>query len=367
MEWFEIEGVSSVDTPALIVYRGRVIENISRMIKIAGSPERLMPHVKTHKMADVVKLQIDAGISRFKCATVSEAEMIAMSGAEEALIAYQPVGPKVMRILNLMMKYPGTRFSVIIDCIEAAENISGTFEGAGKSIDTYIDIDAGMNRTGIPAGEEAFRLYEMCSESEGLNFKGLHVYDGHITEGEFQIREQKCKRGYIDIYLLKKRIEKKEGRNIELVAGGTPTFPYHAGKEETICSPGTPLLWDFGYGEKYSDLDFLHAAVVATRVISKVKHNLLCLDLGYKSIAAESPMPRVKFLNLPVIKQLKQSEEHLVVEVRDNSLYNLGDIFYGVPLHICPTCALYNEAVVVDKNKKVGIWKVIARDRSISI
>jgi D-serine deaminase-like pyridoxal phosphate-dependent protein len=367
MEWYEIEGVSTIDTPALIVYKDRISENINRMIKITGNPDRLMPHIKTHKMVEVVKLQIDAGITRFKCATIAEAEIIGMAGANEALIAYQPVGPKGERILNLVARYPKTIFSVVVDCAEAAEQLAHVFKEVEKSIDVYIDIDAGMKRTGIPAGDEAFMLYEECDKQEGISFKGLHVYDGHIHDSNRQVREKKCEESFHDAFILKQKIEKHKDGRIEFIAGGTPTLPIHANSEERICSPGTPVLWDFGYGDSYSDLDFLYAAVVISRVISKIDNNMLCLDMGYKAIAAESPMPRVRFLNSPDAKQVQQSEEHLVIDVVDNSQYNMGDVFYGVPLHICPTCALHQEAKVVENNKLIDVWKVAARDRFISV
>ena len=95
---------------------------------------------------------------------------------------------------------------------------------------------------------------------------------------------------------------------------------------------------------------------------------MLCVDLGHKSIAAENPFPRVHFINLPDAKQISQSEEHLVLEVGDNSKFQLGDVLYGVPIHICPTCSLYEKAIIVDENgwaKKE--WKVIARDKKITI
>ncbi len=82
-----------------------------------------------------------------------------------------------------------------------------------------------------------------------------------------------------------------------LVAGGTPTFPFHARRPGVECSPGTCVLWDFGYSSRFPDLDFLQAALVLTRVISKPGARRLCLDLGQKAIASENPPPRVQFLN----------------------------------------------------------------------
>src|SRR5947207_2782744 len=82
-------------------------------------------------------------------------------------------------------------------------------------------------------------------------------------------------------------------------AGGSPTFPIHASHTDRECSPGTTVLWDFGYGDKYPDLAFQPAAVLLTRVISKPGPDRLCLDLGHKAVAPEMPHPRVRLLELP--------------------------------------------------------------------
>jgi D-serine deaminase-like pyridoxal phosphate-dependent protein len=98
-----------------------------------------------------------------------------------------------------------------------------------------------------------------------------------------------------------------------------------------------------------------------------VDAHTLTLDLGHKSVAAENPLPRVHFLNVPAALPIAQSEEHLVVQVRDSSLHRVGEVWYGVPVHICPTVALYEEAQVVEENKITTQWKVVARDRKITI
>jgi D-serine deaminase-like pyridoxal phosphate-dependent protein len=101
--------------------------------------------------------------------------------------------------------------------------------------------------------------------------------------------------------------------------------------------------------------------------VSKLPNNQLCLDLGHKSVAAEKPFPRVKFLNLLKAKEVSQSEEHLVISVQDASAIPVGTVLYGVPIHICPTCALYESALIVKNNLIVDEWRVIARDRKITI
>jgi len=69
--WFEVGNVGEVDSPALLIYPDRIASNIDRMIQIAGSAQKLRPHVKTYKMAEIVKMQLAAGIDKFKCATIS--------------------------------------------------------------------------------------------------------------------------------------------------------------------------------------------------------------------------------------------------------------------------------------------------------
>jgi D-threonine aldolase len=151
----------------------------------------------------------------------------------------------------------------------------------------------------------------------------------------------------------------------EIVAGGTPTFPVHALRQGVMLSPGTCVLWDGGYERLLPDLDFLHAAVVLTRVISKPAPDRLCLDLGHKSIAAENPHPRVYFLGMEDVEFLGQSEEHLVLSCARRDEWAVGKEVYGIPHHICPTTALYEAVHVVSERQVVDSWRVIARDRSI--
>ncbi|MFY7840088.1 MAG: D-TA family PLP-dependent enzyme, partial [Lacibacter sp.] len=161
-------------------------------------------------------------------------------------------------------------------------------------------------------------------------------------------------------------IETALNRSVTIVAGGSPSFPTHV-KRNVECSPGTFVYWDWGYKHQVPDEPFDYAALVLTRVISIVDEQTITTDLGHKSIAAENPQPRVHFLNAPTVTPYSQSEEHLVLKVADSKAFKVGDVLYGVPFHICPTVALYDKAVLVEKNEAVTTWKVIARDRSINV
>jgi D-serine deaminase-like pyridoxal phosphate-dependent protein len=94
---------------------------------------------------------------------------------------------------------------------------------------------------------------------------------------------------------------------------------------------------------------------------------MICVDLGNKSVASENPQPRVFFLNASDAIPVAHSEEHLVLKVPDSSIYIQGQVLYGVPWHICPSVALYDKAWIVENNQVTGFWKVIARNREITI
>lgn len=366
-KWYEIDEVERIVSPSLLVYPDRIEKNIQTMISIAGRAERLRPHVKTYKIAEIIKLQLKYGITKFKCATIAEAELLAFSGADDILLAMQPVGSTINRFFDLIDKYPNTGFSTIVDCKEIIEEIATKAKEEGKDVPLWLDINNGMDRTGVLPNKEAIVLYERINKHSNLITKGLHVYDGHIHESDYDLRKEICDKDFEAVVDLKNKIERL-GMKIEtIVAGGTPTFPIHAKRENVELSPGTPLLWDQGYADAYQDLDFFLAAVLLCNVVSKPKANLVCLNLGHKAVAAEMPFPRVKLLNFENCQQISHSEEHLVLECKDSNKYKVGDVCYAIPTHICPTVPKYANVLTVEKGKVTGAWEVAARDHIMSI
>ena len=132
-EWYEVTNVGEVSSPALLVYTDRIRENIRRMIAIAGGVNRLRPHIKTHKLPEIIRMQMEQGITKFKCATIAEAEMVAGCGAKDVLLAYQPVGPSVQRVIRLAETLPETRFSVIADDAAVIRALSAALGSARGS------------------------------------------------------------------------------------------------------------------------------------------------------------------------------------------------------------------------------------------
>ncbi len=365
--WYLLKDSGQVDSPALVIYLNRVKWNIELLKTMINDVQRLRPHAKTHKAKEAAMLLMDAGIQKFKCATIAEAEMLAQCKAGDVLLAYQPIGPKIDRFVSLIKTYPGTKFSCLVDDSVAAKSISEKAMASGLQIPVYLDLNTGMNRTGMLPDEKAVELYLQCTEWQGLKPVGLHAYDGHIADAGFELRKKRCNEAFAAVENLKNTLLEKGMEEPIIVAGGSPTFPIHLQREKVECSPGTFIYWDAGYQENLSEQDFIPAALVISRIISLPDKTMICTDLGHKSIAAENVLSkRVVFINAPELQFIGQSEEHLVLQAPEGHHYKIGDMLYGLPYHICPTCALYERALIIEEEAVKSEWKIVARDRKLN-
>jgi D-serine deaminase-like pyridoxal phosphate-dependent protein len=365
--WFRIDNPDEVNSPALLIYPDRIERNILKMISVAGDPDMLRPHVKTHKIPEIIRLQIKHGISKFKCATVAEAEMTADCEAKDILLAYQPVGPNIGRYFSLIKKYQDIKISCITDCEDIIKQLSENAVRYNVEALLWLDINVGMNRTGVTPGKSAVKLYNMIEDLPGLHAEGLHVYDGHIHESDFSLREKVCNDTYLPVISLISELKASGSNQIKVVAGGTPTFNIHAARGGVETSPGTSVLWDYGYSSLFRELDFLHSAVLFTRVVSKPSGDNICIDLGHKAVGSEMVPPRIEIQGVENYEFISHNEEHLVFRTADAQKIKVGDALYCIPYHICPTVDRYDKVSVVRNGRVTEQWNVVARKREITI
>ena len=367
MLWPAFENEANVASPALVLHFERIEENLRRMVAIAGDPARLRPHLKTHKLPQILALQLTLGITKCKAATIAEAEMAAAAGVPDVLLAAQPVGPAIPRLIRLLQAFPQTRFSAICDTPAIVAELSHAAIQSHLTLELLVDLDVGQARTGICPGDDAARLYHQIHSSPGLRCGGLHAYDGHLHQSDLAERTTACHLAFEPVWALRDSLLSTGLPVPRVVVGGTPTFAIHARRPEVECSPGTCVLWDAGYDAKLPDLDFPPAATLLARVISHPGKNRLCLDLGHKAVASEMPHPRVVFPVLREATMATHSEEHLVLETKRAGDFPVGTVLHGIPWHICPTVALHHEVIVVQNGRAELSWPVIGRARRITI
>lgn len=365
--WFSLNDSESVISPSLLVYPDRISHNIDLMIAMVGDVMRLRPHIKTYKNANIIQMQMHRGVHKFKCATIAEAELLGNCKAQDVLLAMQPIGPNAKRFVELMQKFPETKFSTLVDNLGILTLLVDLAKANNTKIHIWLDVNNGMNRTGIAPNNEAFDLYGQFCSNKYLVAEGLHIYDGHLRNPDPKVREADCNAAFEPVRALQKAIEDSGLPRPKIVAGGSPTFPFHCKRIDVDASPGTTLLWDAGYGTQFPEMGFLPAAVLLTRILSKPKTGILCFDLGHKSVAPEMPFPRIEFLDLEHARQISQSEEHLVVAYDDLTIPEVGDLHYALPKHICPTVAKYNTLTVVKNGEVVDLWPVTARNHKMTI
>lgn len=371
---YHFDEEENVFSPSLIYYKDVIINNTKKAIEIAGGASHLWPHVKSHKCADIIQLSCNAGIRRFKCATIAEAEITATTDAGHILLAYPLVGPNISRFISLVKAYPNKKFYALEDNLQMTELLSEEASKCGVTANIMIDVNTGMNRTGVPFDQLAPFATEV-SKLQNIAICGLHVYDGNRHEKDYDDRLGKVLETTEKI---KQAISALSIPDLIVIAGGSPSFPCYTNalndklkaaydRELLFFSPGTVFIYDAGYSAQFPDLPYVAGAAILSRIVSHPAKGMFTIDCGYKAISAEQERPGI-MLSYPNASPAFQSEEHWTWKMDDGheeERPSVGSIVYIIPWHICPTTALYGHVNVVSDGHLTGKWNVVARDRII--
>lgn len=359
---YQVDNLFEILTPNILLFPDLVRQNIEKIL-VHCPAERLRPHIKTIKNKELINLLQEAGVYKFKCATLKEAALLAEVTAKDILLAYPLVVSNIHKYLKLILEFPDSTFRVIVESLDCAKELNTAAQKLGIQVSVVVDVNIGMNRTGVSL-DKIKNLSSSLLELSNLIIEGIHGYDGHIQDDNLQDRIIQVEPVLNELFKLHKNLEKLLNRQLMLVLGGSNTFPIYSKYESIECSPGTFMLWDWGYHKTLAEQDFSCAAVLVSRVISKPTVATLCLDLGHKAIAAENPIDkRMYFVDHPSWIAISQSEEHLLVEVSltDWEQVQIGDLQYIIPYHICPTVAKYPSYNVVRDGRVFESWNIVQR------
>ena len=363
---YRIENADEFPTPSLLFYPELIAYNTDKAIEYAGGAERIWAHVKTHKSADVLHLLQSKGLRRFKCATIAEAETAALCDAEEILLAYPLIGANISRFIQLIRTYPHSRFWAIGDSLDSLSALGSAAYAADLTIPTLLDVNIGMDRTGGPL-EKAVSAYEAFSRLEGLKLRGLHFFSGNFKIRDLAERKAAVEKTGPQIRAIPETL-RQAGYPVEaVVLSGTPSLSCYRDYENVFVCPGTAFITDLAYYNTFPDYDFVPAAALLTRVISTPRPGSFTIDLGYKHIASDPNGQRGVILGYEDAQVLFQCEEHWTFQTAPERAPKLGETLYVLPTHICPTIALYPEALTVEKGRVSGIWPITARNLKITI
>ena len=255
---YRIDNAASIMTPALVIYPDAVDENIEITLRLLGDPNRWRPHVKTAKIGAVMRQLTHKGIHHFKCAITLELITACEAGARDVLLAYPAMGANAQRVLGLAANYPQVAISVLAETMEQVQQ----WRGSGVGI--FVDINPGMNRTGIPQQDSA-RLLAVTKAitAAGLRFRGLHYYDGHLGGEPIQQRTAIAHRGYDRLIQIAEELAAAGVTTEEVITSGTPSFPCAISYQRFRSAP---FIWRASPGTVvYSDATSLcNCPILAT-------------------------------------------------------------------------------------------------------
>ena len=368
-----IEDLDTVMTPALVIYPEIVAANINAMIRLLGrDANRWRPHVKTAKLGFVMQLMAERGVTNVKCATTLELITAAASGATDLLVAYPMMGANARRVRELAATMPDKRISALV------ENREQIAAWAGSKVSLFIDLNGGMNRTGLEGDhrEQVIKLAQAINAA-GLVLRGLHYYDGHMSKyDELAARERAAHAGYDQLMQLIAAFEQVEIEIEEVVTSGTPAFPaslsyapFNAAPFVHRTSPGTIVYGDVtSLSQLPADYGFRPAALVVTTVVSAPTTGRVTCDAGHKAVSADAGTPTCTVLGHPSLQPHKPSEEHLPIDVPTGAQApKVGEHLYLLPRHVCPTVNNFDHALLVVDGRITGVERVTARGRELPI
>ncbi|MEM7781840.1 MAG: D-TA family PLP-dependent enzyme [Planctomycetota bacterium] len=370
---YQVDSLDDVYSPSPLIFRDWVQHNLKEMIRIAEGPDRLRPHCKTHKTREIIQMEIDLGILKHKCATIAEAEVLAELGVKDILLAYQMVGPNLNRIAKLVDRFSASRFTVLVDNPKSVMQLESVLENESDSsapLDVMLDLNPGMDRTGIAPGDAAIELYDMISTSNRIAAAGLHWYDGHHRQSDLAERTGRVNAGWESLTQFRNQLLLNGYQVPRIVTAGTGSFPILARKGEPNLelSPGTTVLHDDDMATRFPEMNFVPALAILTRVVSKRGPFQITLDVGHKSCAADQPAGRRLFFpKIPDAQEILHSEEHLLIQTDSAKQIEVGDPFLAIPRHACPVANVHRTATVVAGQKVIGHWEFAARDRCLTI
>ncbi len=218
---FRVAEAARVLTPALLIDRDRVQHNIATTLHLlGGDTNRWRPHAKTAKLGYIMRMFADAGVRQFKCATGLELSVACQAGAHDVLVAYPLIGANAARVRQIAEQHRSVAISVLV------ENESQVAQWRGTSVSVFVDVNPGMNRTGVPE-DHTDAILRLCKSitSSGLRFRGLHYYDGHLSK--YGIAER-CTQAHLGYERLMHIVDTLATLGIEVpevIMAGTPAFP----------------------------------------------------------------------------------------------------------------------------------------------
>ena len=343
--------VNELETPVPVVDIDCMESNIARLqAYLAEHRIANRPHIKTHKIPAIARMQMDAGAIGITCQKVSEAEVMADAGFSDIFIPYNILGDsKLKRLMELARR---ATVSVTADSPTTVRGLSKAAQVSGLTLTVLIECDMGAQRCGVQSPSEAAELARLIASLPSLHFGGLMTYPTSEQLDDF-VRTTRS-------------LLKEDGLPIERVSGGgTPVmWQAHTHPELTEHRAGI-----YVYGDRLTmrsgavTLDDC-AIRVHTTVVSRPTSERGILDAGSKSLSSDlHGLDGYGYIcEYPEAKVYQLSEEHGHVDFSSCSQKpEIGERVTIIPNHCCTVTSQFDEVVGARGGEVEVTWQVAAR------
>lgn len=366
-----------LETPALILDRGRLERNIARMREhLARLGVGLRPHVKTAKAIEVLRLALAAQPGGITVSTLKEAEYFLAHGVRDILYAVGIAPNKLAHVAALRAR--GADISIVLDNAVSAQKVAEEGRAMGVEFSVMIEIDCDGHRSGIRPGDAA--LIEICRilhGGHGTQMRGVmtHAGDSYNCRSADEIRAM-AERERLAVVRCAQEL-KQAGLPCPVVSvGSTPTATY-AQKLDGVTEvrAGVYMFFDLVMaGLGVCATDDIALSVLATVIGHQPEKNWIITDAGWMALSRDRGTARqqvdqgygvvcdVDGRPLPGLIVAEANQEHGIIADRNGGVLDLARFPVGTPLrilpnHACATAAAHAAYHVVDGGAEItAVW-----------
>lgn len=343
--------IDELETPVAVVDLDILEANVARLqsyLDAHGIANR--PHIKTHKIPAIAKMQVAAGAVGITCQKIGEAEVMADAGLDDILLTYNILGER--KLARLMTLAARVNLSVVADSMVVALGLSDAAKNAGLALTVLVECDTGMQRCGVQNPHQAAELARFIARQPGLRFGGLMTYPSNDTLDSF-VRQTRALLAGEDI-------------SIERVSGGGTACMWQAHTCDELTEHRAGM---YVYGDRLC----LRSGAMSqddcslrlhTTVVSRPTADRGIIDAGSKALSSD--LIQLDGYGLiceyPQAKIYVLSEEHGHVDFSGcESKPEIGERLTVLPNHCCSVTNLMNEVVGARKGRVEVTWSVAAR------
>ncbi len=362
--------IEELKTPAFLVDLPKLKTNIRRMqARAEKHGVRLRPHVKTHKTAEIARLQVADKASGITVSTLAEAHFFQKAGFEDITYAF-PITPNKLDEAADLTRRLG-HFHILIDQLATTLAVASHGRDNRVRFSVFLKVDCGYHRAGVdPSSADSVRLAEEIQSSRHMRFSGILTHAGHSYRCRNRQEIVAVARQERDVMVEFAERLKHSGIVCETVSvGSTPTAVHAPGWQGiTEIRPGNYAFFDKFQADIGScNLGEAAATVLTTVVAHYPQHNQLLIDAGALALSkdpgavhCDDEIVYGAVAGHPGLKLFSISQEHGLITSEQAITFDdfpVGSLLQVIPNHSCLTAALFDRYHVVEKNRVVDEWR----------